>query len=311
MAQTLVTEPFPISRIANRYLIFDVNIISHIRREHNICGVLIGTIPNLSQQNVFLGIPMQLMPEETRLLVEHGHAYIVEDADAHKTGFMEMSREDRLAFLRQMDKQGVEMALDAKRRAADKQEKVLKEKGLERKIQEKNLRRTDITPNPATGETSVGPSDEKSLSDSMPPSPTVGSARGQKVAPYFITPTTSHPPLPTPPLSPAAELPKVPHTYPLFRHLQSKGYFSTPGLRFGCHYTAYPGDPLRFHSHFLATGLDWDEEFELLDIVGGGRLGTGVKKAYLIGGEDPEAKASGKEDGSDPVRAFSIEWAGL
>jgi len=49
----------------------------------------------------------------------------------------------------------------------------------------------------------------------------------------------------------------------------------TPGLRFGCHYTVYPGDPLRFHSHFLATGADWDEEFDLLDIVGGGRLVLG------------------------------------
>jgi len=88
----------------------------------------------------------------------------------------------------------------------------------------------------------------------------------------------------------------------------------TPGLRFGCHYTVYPGDPLRFHSHFLATGADWDEEFDLLDIVGGGRLGTGVKKAYLIGGADTspkESESGGCLDAGEGVRAFSIEWAGL
>jgi tRNA-splicing endonuclease subunit Sen34 len=78
-----------------------------------------------------------------------------------------------------------------------------------------------------------------------------------------------------------------------------------PGLRFGCNYSVYPGDPLRYHSHFLATGLGWNEKFDLLDIVGGGRLGTGTKKAYMVGGEDPKAP---KEDN---VRAFSVEWASM
>jgi tRNA-splicing endonuclease subunit Sen34 len=98
-----------------------------------------------------------------------------------------------------------------------------------------------------------------------------------------------------------------------------------PGLRFGCHYNSYPGDPLRYHSHFAATGLGWDDEFDLLDVVGGGRLATGTKKAYMIGGEDADVvrkkrtdgEAAGlfsdgsKEDGGREVRAFSIEWAAL
>lgn len=82
----------------------------------------------------------------------------------------------------------------------------------------------------------------------------------------------------------------------------------TPGLRFGCDYTVYPGDPLRFHSHFVATGYEWDEEIRLLDIVGGGRLGTGVKKGFLIGGENPERKSTGEDD---RVRTFCIEWGGM
>ena len=81
-----------------------------------------------------------------------------------------------------------------------------------------------------------------------------------------------------------------------------------PGLRFGCHYNVYPGDPLRYHSHFAATGMGWDQEFDLLDVVGGGRLGTGTKKAYMIGGEDVGARTLGE---TKPVRAFSIEWAAL
>lgn len=99
----------------------------------------------------------------------------------------------------------------------------------------------------------------------------------------------------------------MPDSYPLFRYLHSKGYYHMPGLRFGCHYNVYPGDPLRYHSHFAATGLGWDQKFDLLDVVGGGRLGTGTKKAYMIGGENPDVDS--QEDES--VRAFSVEWAAI
>ena len=87
----------------------------------------------------------------------------------------------------------------------------------------------------------------------------------------------------------------------------------SPGLRFGCQYNVYPGDALRYHSHFLATGFDWDEEIDLLTLVGGGRLGTGVKKAYLIGGvQGRTGKASDDVPGTEAeVRTFCIEWSGM
>jgi tRNA-splicing endonuclease subunit Sen34 len=107
-AQNTVEEPFPISRVADRYLLFNIDVISHCRRNHNICGMLVGTIPNLSQQNVFLGIPVELMPEEARVLVEKGAAYIVDDAEEHKKTFKDMSREDRLKWLEEMDRRGNE-----------------------------------------------------------------------------------------------------------------------------------------------------------------------------------------------------------
>lgn len=82
-----------------------------------------------------------------------------------------------------------------------------------------------------------------------------------------------------------------------------------PGLRFGCNYNVYPGDPLRFHSHFLATSFEWDQEIPMLDLIGGGRLGTAVKKGFLIGGEDTEAETEG--EWGDNVRTFCIEWGGM
>ncbi|KAK3202578.1 hypothetical protein GRF29_154g40329 [Pseudopithomyces chartarum] len=323
-----VQEPFPISYVAGRYLLFDPPTVAYVRRTHNVIGVLIGTIPNLSQQNVFLGIPVELTPEEARVLVEQDHAYIVDDAAAHREGFLEMSRDDRLAFLRDMDEQGAEISRNVVRRANEKTERALQAKGL------RASKKGD--------QAIVDDAGSESLFDEDGfPAPVVA-APEKKLESTYITPTTSYPPLPKSRPSPALPLPEVPKSYPLFRYLHSKGYFSMPGLRFGCHYSVYPGDPLRYHSHFLTTGLGWDEEFDLLDIVGGGRLGTGVKKAYLIGGEveggsetgdvstveevtvqavpswnpalrpNREEKAKKKPQVKvEPVRAFSIEWAGL
>ncbi|KAF3929634.1 hypothetical protein ABW20_dc0104944 [Dactylellina cionopaga] len=102
--------------------------------------------------------------------------------------------------------------------------------------------------------------------------------------------------------------------YDVYRFLQRLGYFLSPGLRFGCQFVAYPGDPLRFHSHFLVKSLRWDEELSILDLVGGGRLGTGVKKAWMMAGEvrnSPETEEKDDETRVNNVRVFCVEWGGF
>jgi tRNA-splicing endonuclease subunit Sen34 len=75
---------------------------------------------------------------------------------------------------------------------------------------------------------------------------------------------------------------------------------------------AYPGDPLRFHSHFLVVSYDWDQNIDIMDLVVGGRLGTGVKKGFLIGGAQKGIdEVDSEADRVDTVRAFSLEWAGM
>jgi tRNA-splicing endonuclease subunit Sen34 len=356
-AQITCLEPFPISRVAHRYLLFSIDIISHVRRNHNICGMLIGTIPNLSQQNVFLGIPLELMPEEARVLVERGAAYIVDDADVHRQTFSEMSREERLKWLEEMDRRGEEVTRGTEELKEMRKDKALKEKGLRREVLEKSeasvadaeaeqvdavaetmsglgfiMKGSSFTDTSSTASLaeSTASTAETSLFDSAPASPApsvLSSTPKTSSAKHFVTPTTSYPPIPNPLDASSRQLPTVPKSFPLFRYLHSLGYYHMPGLRFGCHYNAYPGDPLRYHSHFAATGLGWDDEFELLDVVGGGRLATGTKKAYMIGGEDVDVvenrktKAGkgaglfsdddGEKGGEREVRAFSIEWAAL
>jgi len=134
-------------------------------------------------------------------------------------------------------------------------------------------------------------------------------------AAYTITPTLSTPPLPTPIPSDHHERPPLPTpATALHAYMHSQSYFLLPGLRFGSHFNAYPGDPLRFHAHFLCRAYEWEEEIEVMELVGGGRLGTGVKKGFLIGGPVSGVDEGGEneegDDGKD-VRCFCIEWGGM
>lgn len=327
-----VTEPIPIFKVAHRYMLYDVNHVTYLRREHNISGVLTGTLPQASQQNVFLGLPLELMPEEARLLVEKEVAYIVDDTAEHKRNFLGngLGPGERKAFQAALRKQGQGAAQDANHRADERKKAALKkigektgdwndipddmfEPGPRRAKKAARPRPEPVTAAPAAS--TNGDDEDESLfaspANSFPlktvRAPSLASTSVGELEPYPITPTTSHPPLRAEKPE-KSELPDIPSSYPLYKHLHTNGYFMAPGIRFGCQYMAYPGDPLRFHSHFLCNGMDWDQEFDLLDLVGGGRLGTGVKKGFLVGG--PEKQDNGSQETGD-VRAFCIEWGGM
>ncbi|KAF2103172.1 tRNA-intron endonuclease [Rhizodiscina lignyota] len=307
----VVSEPFPIFRVAGNYILYDINVVSHIRRQYNICGVLLGSLPQIPQQSVFLGLPLQLLPEEARLLAEQGHAYIVDDAREHKAAMLEagLSEDEKAAFRTLLGRQSMEAAEAVRRKAGERKEKALKKIAMQRRKHKEGSVETD-----ASGSTLEGDDVESSLfsnaSQTEDTASTISVASAQPPNSFAVTPTTSYPPLPQPDLSPAVLLPEVPSSYPLFKHLQQKGYFMMPGLRFGCQYSIYPGDPLRFHSHFLAVGRGWDDDIRMMEIVGGGRLGTGVKKAFMIGG-NTECKDGEEVGDQSEVRAFCFEWAGM
>ena len=46
--------------------------VSTLRAKHRVTGVLTGTLPSVSQQNIFLGLPLLLLPEEVVLLIQDG-----------------------------------------------------------------------------------------------------------------------------------------------------------------------------------------------------------------------------------------------
>jgi tRNA-splicing endonuclease subunit Sen34 len=335
--------PIPISYIAGRYMLFDVRAVSYIRREYNLCGYNIGTLPQHPSQNVFLGLPTLIMPEEAQFLIDEGVGFLLDDARAHDRAVYERNKSRKAEFLAKVRRQ----AKDVEQLRAQEHEAATR-RALSRRTNTKNTAKGSEDPQP------------KSLLDvddneNAPPSPEPSTTRQPEDTPvkllttpassstYHVTPTTSRlllspgppsPPNPTSPTSiPTHPIPSLPPSYPLFAHLHKRNYFLSPGLRFGCQYSVYPGDPLRFHSHFLAISVGWEEEIDLLDLVGGGRLGTGVKKGFLVGGVEPRHAATSKEGageeqgddgegensgggggeegerGEGKVRTFSIEWA--
>ena len=109
----------------------------------------------------------------------------------------------------------------------------------------------------------------------------------------------------------------------VFRDLWEKGNYLGPGGKFGGDWLVYPGacadagmvlilsltprvhagDPLRYHSHFVATvQTSPSAPLRPMEIVAHGRLGTATKKAHLLCGWDPVSRE---------VTYISIEWAGF
>ena len=300
--------PIPISMIGGHYFLFSIDAVTYLRREHHICGVLIGSIPQAPQQNVFLGLPLELMAEEARLLVEKGLAYVVDDTAAHRQGLMKASTQRKRQYIANLQNTGRQAAIV--------------QAGVKEQSRARALSRSRSKASKGSSVRAVNPADDEVTGNTetaheeslfAPASPSEPASLDPLPVPSFgVNPATSAlllPP-PHPPFSSKDELPVAPDSYPLFEHLHSKGYFSSPGLRFGCQYLVYPGDPLRFHSHFLASHVGWNEELDLMDLVGGGRLGTGVKKGYLIGGVE-NRKPTGTDESTENVRTFSVEWAGM
>jgi len=299
--------PIVISCVAERYLIFDVKLATWLRRQLHICGLTIGSLPLAPSQNLFLGIPIEIMPEEAMLLVERGLGTVQDEVRAHDQAIHSPDparRADYLAMLqnttRHIEALKVQEKAESKKRALEKQSRKAAVAASAPKPNPSNagLLDFDDSEDPPAQQT---PHIDNNSADLERPSNN-STATSNPSNSYGITPATSDTLLaPHSPSTTSQTVKNVPPSYPLFRLLHDKGYFMTPGLRFGCQYAVYPGDPLRFHSHFLAVGRQWNEEIDLMDIVGGGRLGTGVKKAFLVGAEAPNGE----------VRTFSVEWAAM
>ncbi|KAI3401358.1 hypothetical protein diail_11442 [Diaporthe ilicicola] len=324
-----MSELVRITRVGGRYLVFEVKDVASLRRDHCICAVLVGTTPQNPTQNLFSGLPLELLPEEAKLLVDKGAAYLVDETTSHLAHLTSMDATAKQAYLQSLRTRRQNIS-----RVLDTQDAIRKAEGAKMRGKQKSKRIPAAADSPPVGQEvelplspppekqdeasvqSTAPaSQEESLFSPSPPRQRKREAASPSTAVVatnrHLTTTTSVDMLSEPK---AYSVPiDAPRSFPFYRHLNTKGYFITPGMRFGADYSVYPGDPFRYHAHFMATSFGWDEEITLLDLVSGGRLGTGVKKGFLIGGQAPPAEGGERQQdaGEDRVRTFTLEWAAM
>ncbi|KAI0340209.1 tRNA-intron endonuclease catalytic domain-like protein [Trametopsis cervina] len=310
-------------RVSNqRAYVWDLEDLAELRAQYHICGVLAGTLPHLSQQNVFLGVPLVLMPEEVVFLVQREVAILVDDPAAHKApapAQLEAWKTERAA-----DIHAQIAAVEAKEAAGLKAAKSMSEDAI-RKRKEREEKRAAAARAKAIAEGGedvfvLSPETPTSLatqSSSRPATPIIGSnptnatwtvtvpASSSELAWYSSTGATYD----TIEDARAAGVWSYPATLlerarcGVFRDLWEKGHYMGGGIRFGADFLVYPGDPLRYHSHFAASVIESPiASLRPMEIVAHGRLGTATKKAHLLCGWDDEKQE---------VSYFSIEWAGF
>ncbi|KEP53754.1 putative tRNA-splicing endonuclease subunit [Rhizoctonia solani 123E] len=268
--------------------VWSVDDIETLRVTHRICGMLSGTLPSVSQQNVFLGTPLTLLPEEVAALVNTEVACIVDDARSHG-----VPTQHQLKRWSEIRKAAVEAQVK-EREASSTPVRIDMSDKAQKKRMEREARKAAHT-------------EPSSLVEPEPAAP-------------VVTQHTVHVPGPSSELAWYAA--RIFHTideardagvwsYPrdvkeraecaVFRDLWEKGNHLGPGIKFGGNYLVYPGDPLRFHSHFVASvHPSKTSTIRPMDIVAFGRLGTATKKVHLLCGYDDE---------SGSVSYHSIEWA--
>ncbi|KAF9792960.1 tRNA-intron endonuclease catalytic domain-like protein [Thelephora terrestris] len=286
--------------------VWDIDDIAVIRTEYRVCGTLLGTLPHLSQQNVFLGVPLVLSPEEAVLLVNKGFAVLVDDPAAHSSP--ELAALEKWNLGRSELVQSQIAALEAKDTGSHSKDMSMSEKA-QQKREQREARRAAAT--------AIKTDADAALSVSRVP---VQAPRPPRTAPTYtvIIPGTS---------TSFSWYTQEPHAYStiqaakdagiwsypsdlterakcaVFQDLWEKGYYMGGGLKFGGDFLVYPGDPLRYHSHFTATVIESpDKSIMPMEIVAHGRLGTATKKTHLFCTWD---------EAVGDVSYVSIEWAGF
>ncbi|CAR29508.1 hypothetical protein ZYGR_0AD01900 [Zygosaccharomyces rouxii] len=222
-------------------LVFNLDDIRQLR-QHGIVGVLSGTLPSLSQQNVFLSVPLRLMMEELLWLLWDSPL----DVNVVGGGLPHFSKDVKSGQIH-----GQQSALRVQE--SFEQQRLQRWENHVRK-----LRLIGVEPQPG----------DSNLLEGSLFMQTHDSRKDDVKSEH----TSSE-------LNPTAD--QIRH-YKLYRKLRQMGFTVHPGGRFGGKYVVYPGDPLRFHSHVvISEPLEDDEPLDFLQMVAGARLATTVKKSYV------------------------------
>ncbi|WFD29729.1 tRNA-intron lyase [Malassezia sp. CBS 17886] len=335
--RTQYPERVPIHLAHGAAYLWERRDVERVRKQHRLCGLLSGTLPLIPQQNVFLGLPLRMLPEEVVFLLRTGNAVLIDDERAYD----EPTPAERDAFLKLEADSIAQQRVRVRAQQEEHRQKMEDAVATDDAARGRRLARRQAAD--TKGEENTDPGVD--ASHAAPPylHYTAGSSAH---APGFCPRTramTDDPSLVNAYTSlrdaAAARVWAYPQTVEerarcaVFEDLHSKGNFLSTGLRFGGDFVVYPGDPLRYHSHYTATVLATpDTPLHAFHVIAAGRLGTAVKKSHLLCQantrvrDDTDAtqrRADGGDDAPDAndvpvapqlwgdVQYWSLAWAGF
>ncbi|XP_043756276.1 tRNA-splicing endonuclease subunit Sen34 isoform X1 [Cervus elaphus] len=305
--------------VANgRSLVWGAEAVQALRERLGVGGRTVGALPRGPRQNSRLGLPLLLMPEEARLLAEIGAVTLVSaprpDPRQHSLALASFKRQQEQGFQEQS-------ALAAEAREIRRQE--LLEKITEGQAAKKlKLEQESGTSgsqeaggkqaaeeNEASAGQAAGEHEEACEGSSPQPGPSNGVAPLPRSALLIQLATARPRPIKARPLDWRVQSKDWPHAgrpahelrYSIYRDLWERGFFLSAAGKFGGDFLVYPGDPLRFHAHYIAQCWAPGDPIPLQDLVSAGRLGTSVRKTLLLCSPQPDGK----------VVYTSLQWASL
>ncbi|XP_075932568.1 tRNA-splicing endonuclease subunit Sen34 isoform X1 [Anarhichas minor] len=252
-------------------------------RSQGLVGALLGSLPRTPRQNVRLGRPLLLLEEEETLLRER---------QAAAAGY-------------QQDGRGAELRLQVQQHQEDQQRSYEEQSVLALEDRKSALLRAMTSSHTESGAGALdgalrGRLEALDRSFTFPCSALavqLSTARaGLSYCPEARSILRADRPI-----RGRDELSCDTGRYQVFTDLRGRGFYLTSAGKFGGDFLVYPGDPLRFHAHFIAICVSKNESVGLLDLLSVARLGSNVKKTVLLCSPGPDGR----------VLYTSLQWSGM
>ncbi|XP_017891706.1 tRNA-splicing endonuclease subunit Sen34 [Ceratina calcarata] len=271
-----------------------------LRRDHRIIGELIGCLPKKPRQDVLSGLPMLLQSEEVTLLLKKNIARLVRypclkepPSDSLRQVFEEYRNELYI-------KQEKCLRMEREKQVIGMMDRIVE--GKRRKILGMDTRKKragkPLDPKAQKELNNVEINKQELLKEEMAKLPKLERTEAL-IQTHTVYPWAN---------KDDVEIVKWNHPsndkerlrYETYKDLWERGYYITGGDKFGGDFLAYPGDPIMFHSQFIVTCKDKNEEIAPTELTAQCRIACHVRKTQLY--------TFFLED-RDTVKYQSFQWA--
>jgi len=247
--------------------VWNTDDIYKLRKDHRIVGNPIGCLPALPRQDQLLGVPLQLTQEEVRFLLNKKLARVIRYGELDGPVGDQAAKEREEAIQRSYVEQSVLYREERLRQLMKISKKIIE--GKRKKYGSDNFDENSALQE-EIDKIAQMPEDVMMVQLLTRPH---WDLKGEEIKNEMLTSVKSTKDI-------------------VFHDLWERGYYLTSGEKFGGDFLVYPGDPLKFHSHYIAVCVNGDEPLTPQFLISKGRLGTNVKKIVLLCSVDCEGVVS-------------------